>query len=119
VAELGNLSAGILLSPQRMSTVKIRARSLFRTPMSRNGAEGAASGARTAVEKRYTSSEQAVKTRAGSGFSSALHNPGRRFTGCTQRPAVSHLPEVGVRVQSLMSVRKDRIEKNRRRIGLD
>ena len=43
--ELGNLSAGILLSPQRMSTVKIRARSLFRTPVSRIGAAGAASGA--------------------------------------------------------------------------
>jgi hypothetical protein len=45
VAELGNLSAGILLSPRRMSTVKIRARSLFRTPVSRIGAEGAGSGA--------------------------------------------------------------------------
>jgi hypothetical protein len=38
VAELGNLTGGILLSPQRMSTVKIRARSLFCTPMSRIGA---------------------------------------------------------------------------------
>jgi hypothetical protein len=44
VAELGNLTAGILLSPRRMSTVKIRARSLFRTPMSRIGAEEAGSG---------------------------------------------------------------------------
>lgn len=44
MAELGNLTAGILLSLQRMSTVKIRARSLFRTPLSRIGAEGAASG---------------------------------------------------------------------------
>ena len=68
MAELGNLSAGILLSPQRMSTVKIRARSLFRTPMSRNGAEGAASGAGTAVEKRYASSAPAAKTRAGNAF---------------------------------------------------
>ena len=41
MSELGNLSAGILLSPQRMSTVKIRARSLFCTPLSRNGPSGA------------------------------------------------------------------------------
>jgi DNA replication protein DnaC len=38
VSELGNLTGGILLSPRRMSTVKIRARSLFRTPRSRSGA---------------------------------------------------------------------------------
>jgi hypothetical protein len=38
VSELGNLTGGILLSPGRMSTVKIRARSLFRTPRSRSGA---------------------------------------------------------------------------------
>jgi hypothetical protein len=44
VAELENLTAGILLSPWRMSTVKIRARSLFRTPRSRIGAGGAGSG---------------------------------------------------------------------------
>jgi hypothetical protein len=44
VTELGNLMGGILLSPSRMSTVKIRARSLFRTPMSRTGAEEAGSG---------------------------------------------------------------------------
>jgi hypothetical protein len=52
VAELGNLTGRILLSPQRMSTVKIRARSLFRTPMSRIRAEGAGSGLWRAVEKR-------------------------------------------------------------------
>jgi hypothetical protein len=68
VAELGNLTGGILLSPRRMSTVKIRARSLFRTPMSRNGAEGAGFGAGTAVENRYTGPAQAAKTQAGSGF---------------------------------------------------
>jgi hypothetical protein len=45
VSELGNLMGGILLSLGRMSTVKIRAGSLFRTPQSRNGADGAASGA--------------------------------------------------------------------------
>ena len=44
MSELGNLMEGILLSLGRMSTVKIRARSLFRTPRSRNGAEGAGFG---------------------------------------------------------------------------
>jgi DNA replication protein DnaC len=44
VSELGNLTGGILLSPARMSTVKIRARSLFRTPTSRIGAAGAGFG---------------------------------------------------------------------------
>ena len=68
MAELGNLTGGILLSPQRMSTVKIRARSLFRTPMSRNGAKGAGFAAGTAVENRYTDLAQAAKTQAGSGF---------------------------------------------------
>ena len=41
MAELGNLTGGILLSLRRMSTVKIRARSLFRTPVSRIGAKTA------------------------------------------------------------------------------
>jgi len=34
VPELGNLTQGIFLSPRRMSTVKIRAGSLFCTPRS-------------------------------------------------------------------------------------
>ena len=68
MAELGNLTGRILLSPQRMSTVKIRARSLFRTPRSRNGAEGAGFGAGAAVENRYTSPAQACKTHVGSSF---------------------------------------------------
>jgi hypothetical protein len=38
VSERGNLTGGIFLSPGRMSTVKIRSRSLFRTPPSRIGA---------------------------------------------------------------------------------
>ena len=42
--ELGNLMEGILLSLRRMSTVKIRARSLFCTPWSRIGAGGAGFG---------------------------------------------------------------------------
>ena len=41
MSELGNLMADILLSPWRMSTVKIRAGSLFCTPVSRIGAGGA------------------------------------------------------------------------------
>ncbi len=99
VAELGNLTGGILLSPQRMSTVKIRARSLFRTPTSRNGAEGAGFGARAAVEN-WVLTPMDYQNARRERFSSALHNPARPFTGCTQRFAVSHLPPAGVRVQS-------------------
>jgi hypothetical protein len=40
MAELGNLTGGILLSLRRMSTVKIRAGSLFRTPSSQIGSGG-------------------------------------------------------------------------------
>ena len=43
MAELGNPTGGILLSLRRMSTVKIRVRSLFRTPVPRMGAGGAGS----------------------------------------------------------------------------
>jgi len=42
MAELGNLTARILLPLQRMSTVKIRAGSLFHTPAARIGPTGAA-----------------------------------------------------------------------------
>jgi hypothetical protein len=41
MAELGNLTARIVLPPRRMSTVKIRAGSLFRTHSARIGAAGA------------------------------------------------------------------------------
>ncbi len=44
MSELGNLTEGIFLSPPEMSTVKIRAGSLFCTPRSRSGAKGAAFG---------------------------------------------------------------------------
>ena len=44
VSERGNLTGGIFLSPARMSTVKIRSRSLFHTPGSRIGAGRAGSG---------------------------------------------------------------------------
>ena len=42
MAEAGNLTARILLRLRRKSTVKIRAGSLFRTPLARIGATGAA-----------------------------------------------------------------------------
>ena len=42
MAELGNLTARILLRLWRMSTVKIRAGSLFCNPAARNGPRGAA-----------------------------------------------------------------------------
>ena len=44
MAELGNLTACILLRLRRKSTVKIRAGSLFHTPAARIGAAGAAFG---------------------------------------------------------------------------
>jgi hypothetical protein len=44
MAELGNLTGRILLSLRRMSTVKIRMGSLFRTPLVRIGAAEAGSG---------------------------------------------------------------------------
>jgi hypothetical protein len=44
VSELGNLMADILLSPWRMSTVKIRAGSLFRNSAGRIGAGRTAFG---------------------------------------------------------------------------
>jgi len=50
VPELGNLMQGILLSLRRMSTVKIRARSLFCTPWSRIGAGAAGFGDQWAVD---------------------------------------------------------------------
>jgi hypothetical protein len=71
VSELGNLTGGILLSPREMSTVKIRAGSLFCTPSSRTGAWG------TAFEQ--------------GGFSSIIHSRGRAFTGCTQNFGHWHL----------------------------
>jgi hypothetical protein len=67
VAELGNLTAGILLSLRRMSTVKIRARSLFRTPVFRIGAGGAGFGVRMPVEN-WMPAGTGTKTMAGSGF---------------------------------------------------
>jgi hypothetical protein len=68
VAELGNLSAGILLSLERMSTVKIRAGSLFRTPMSRIGAEEAGFGLGTPVEKRHIRQHRGTKNKPGAVF---------------------------------------------------
>jgi DNA replication protein DnaC len=68
VAELGNLTGGILLSPQRMSTVKIRAGSRFRTPRSRIGAEGAGFGAGNHDWSWPAGPTQAAKMQVGSRF---------------------------------------------------
>lgn len=68
MAELGNLTAGILLSPRRMSTVKIRARSLFRTPVSRIGPERVGSGAGNDHWKRRADPHRPPKRQAGGGF---------------------------------------------------
>ena len=67
MTELGNLMAGILLSPRRMSTVKIRAGSLFCTPMSRIGAWEAGFGLASKCGK-LAGSTQSAKTQAGSCF---------------------------------------------------
>ena len=90
MSELGNLTAGILLSPRRMSTVKIRAGSLFRTPMSRIGAEGAGFGAVGAVEN-LGQTDGTSQDSSRERFSSVLHKVDRTFTGCTQAPGVSRL----------------------------
>jgi hypothetical protein len=83
VAELGNLTGRILLSPQRMSTVKIRARSLFCTPTSRIGAGGAGFEVEGHVEnvaERLLASGNEGPER----FSSFLHSPHWPCTACTQ-----------------------------------
>jgi DNA replication protein DnaC len=68
VAELGNLTGGILLSPQRMSTVKIRAGSLFRTPVSRIGAGEAGFGAGSGDGRRHAFRQEPPKRWLGAGF---------------------------------------------------
>jgi hypothetical protein len=82
MSELGNLTGRILLSPEEMSTVKIRAGSLFCTPPSRIGADGAGFGKQRLVI-----------------VNNGLFFP-YTFTACTQGSCVSHLPESGFRVQS-------------------
>jgi hypothetical protein len=78
VAELGNLTGRILLSPQRMSTVKIRAGSLFRTPVSRIGAGEAGFGAGSGDGQQYAGRQAPPKRWLGAGFpppSTALPAP--------------------------------------------
>ena len=82
MAELGNLVARILLPLRRMSTVKIRAGSLFHTSPGRIGPSQAASGP------------------GPKGFSYAVHSPRASFTGCTQAASFSGLRETLVPVQS-------------------
>ena len=108
MAELGNLTGGILLSPGRMSTVKIRAGSLFRTPLVPDWGWGAGFGAEKITGKAMPERWDAVM-QAGSGFSSALHRLAHPCTGCTQASGVSHLREAGVRVQS-QSIRVSTVE---------
>src|SRR5271168_91119 len=81
MAELENLTGGILLPLRRMSTVKIRMGSLFRTCPPRIGP---------------TEAVFAPPAR----FSSAIHKPHASFTGCTQPVILSGLRETGLRVQS-------------------
>jgi hypothetical protein len=95
IAELGNLTARIVLPPSRMSTVKIRARSLFRNPPDRNWASGACFG------------DDVV------GFSSAFHKTTLTFTECTQEAGDCDLQKTGFGVQS----RKKTFEVLRNRAG--
>ena len=81
MAELGNLTARIVLPLQRKSTVKIRAGSRFHTPSARIGAARAA----------FSSIRR---------FSSVLHRWSASFTGCTQAVSLSRLPELPRWVQS-------------------
>jgi hypothetical protein len=70
-AELGNLMGGIFLSSGRMSTVKIRAGSLFCTLLIQIGAREAAFDA-------------CALPAAATRFSSILHKSDRSCTGCAQ-----------------------------------
>jgi hypothetical protein len=113
VSELGNLMQRILLSLWRMSTVKIRSGSLFRTPRSRIQAEGAGFGETSGqwpvlgVSPRGGSQGQpGISLLAtdhwplATAFSSFLHRPDRGFTACAQGHSVCHLREAGLWVQS-------------------
>lgn len=78
--ELGNLTVCIFLPPGRLSTVKIRAGSLFCTVTARIGALGA--------HFRPAALPIPPGSLGQSPFSSAIHSPRRRYTGCTQAPQV-------------------------------
>ena len=111
MAELGNPTGRILLSLSRMSTVKIRVRSLFRTPPSRGGAVGAGNnGLGTA-----STCTGRQKPAPAAGFSSVFHSPDPTFTGCTQTACASRLREASIWVQSQRSTVEGGIEV--RRIG--
>ena len=71
---MGNPTAGIFLSLGRMSTVKIRAGSLFHTPLSRIGAAKAVSDARASF-KRQPDNDLGRRNVRQERFSSALHRP--------------------------------------------
>jgi hypothetical protein len=79
--------------------VKIRARSLFCTPYSRNGAGRAGFGPLTSFAKprpNYLKFQNLSYTR----ISTTLHSRAQPCTGCTQAGCVSHLREDTLRVQS-------------------
>ena len=90
MAEWGNPTGGILLSLRRMSTVKIRVRSLFRTPPSPGGAVGAGN------KGLGTASTGRAEPAPAAGFSSVLHSSDHAFTGCTQPACASRLREASI-----------------------
>jgi len=80
VPELGNLTVCIFLPPSRLSTVKIRAGSLFCTVEARIGALEA--------DFRFAVLPISLGSPGQPPFSSAIHSLRRRYTGCTQAPQV-------------------------------
>ena len=78
--ELGNLTVCIFLPPGGLSTVKIRAGSLFCTVEARIGALEA--------DFRFAVLPIPAGKPRTAPFSSAIHSPRRRYTGCTQVPQV-------------------------------
>lgn len=84
MAELGNLTARILLRLRRKSTVKIGAGSLFRTPIARIGATRAAFGESRKVFPAFST--------AHSFPSQDVHRPAR-FAACAK-------PSLGCKVET-------------------
>jgi hypothetical protein len=101
VSELGNLMADILLSPWRMSTVKIRAGSLFHNSASRIGAGRAAFGGMRSSERAMRGQSRLPERFSKlMQFSSGLHSRFHRCTACTQACSASRLQESSTWVHS-------------------
>jgi len=109
VSRLGNLMESILLHPRRMSTVKIRARSLFRTPRSRIGPEGAVFGGQGPV----ISDRWPVAGKTDDGISLTDHWP-LLFLILPQPSSRLHRLYTGPRVLTLAGSRPEGAKSNDR-----